>query len=52
MQISAGTVDVNDGATDTDDGRDLPETLYERSPLIWLTDDDVGPLADLSAVID
>lgn len=52
LRQHTGTVDLNDGATDTDDGRDLPETLYEWSPLIWLTDNDVGPLADLSAAID
>jgi hypothetical protein len=47
LRQHTGTVDLNSGATDTDDGRDLPETLYEWSPLIWLTDDDVGPFTDL-----
>lgn len=49
LRQHAGTVDINSDATDTDDGRDLSETLYEWSPLVWLTDDDVGPLADLAA---
>ena len=49
LRQHTGTVDINSGATDTDDGRNLAETLYVWSPSVWLTDNDVGPFADLSA---
>ena len=41
-----GTIELRDQEA-TDDGRDQRETRYSWSPLIWLRDDAVGPLADL-----